>query len=325
MKLPRRKFLHLAVGATALPALSDMASATNYPTRPVQLIVGFAAGGQLDTGARLIGQWLSEHLGQSFIIQNHAGASGNLAAEEVARAPPDGYTLLVCAASNAWNATLYDNLSFDFIRDIAPVASYERGGGVMEVSLSVPAKTVPEFIAYAKANPGKVNMASAGPGSAPGMWGELFKEMAGVDLVTVNYRGSGPALPDLIAGRVQVLVDPVITTIGPIRAGKLRGLAVTTAKRLEVFPDIPTVGEFVPGYEATGWQGIGAPRGTPPETIAILNREVNAALADPAFKGRLTDLGVEPFANSPAEFGKLIVEFTEKWGKVIRTAGIKPE
>ena len=325
MKLPRRKFLHLAVGATALPALSDMASATNYPTRPVQLIVGFAAGGPLDTGARLIGQWLSEHLGQSFIIQNHPGASGNLAAEEVARARPDGYTLLVCAASNAWNATLYDNLSFDFIRDIAPVASYERGGGVMEVSLSVPAKTVPEFIAYAKANPGKVNMASAGPGSAPGMWGELFKEMAGVDLVTVNYRGSGPALPDLIAGRVQVLVDPVITTIGPIRAGKLRGLAVTTAKRLEVFPDIPTVGEFVPGYEATGWQGIGAPRGTPPETIAILNSEVNAALADPAFKGRLTDLGVEPFANSPAEFGKLIVEFTEKWGKVIRTAGIKPE
>jgi len=325
MKLPRRKFLLLAAAAAALPSLTHIASALDYPTRPVQLIVGFAAGGPLDTGARLIGQWLSEHLGQSFVIQNHPGASGNLAAEEVARARPDGYTLLVCAASNAWNATLYDNLTFDFIRDIAPVASYERGGGVMELSLSVPAKTVPEFIAYAKANPGKINMASAGPGSAPGMWGELFKQMAGVDLVTVNYRGSGPALPDLIAGRVQVLFDPVITTIGPIRAGKLRGLAVTTAKRIEVFPDMPTIGEFVPGYVATGWQGIGAPRGTPAEIIGILNRAVNAALADPVFRGRLIDLGVEPFSNSPVEFGKFIFEFTEKWGKVIRTAGIKPE
>src|SRR6516225_2993761 len=228
-------------------------------------------------------------------------------------------------AANAWNVSLYKNLSFDFVRDIAPVASINRAGGIMLVSLSLAVETLPDFIAYAKANPGKINMASAGPGSAPGMWGESFKYMAGVDLVTVNYRGSAPAMPDLFAGRVQVLFEPVITTIGPIRAGKLRGLAVTTAKRIEVFPDMPTIGEFVPGYVATGWQGIGAPRGTPAEIIGILNRAVNAALADPVFRGRLIDLGVEPFSNSPVEFGKFIVEFTEKWGKVIRTAGIKPE
>lgn len=325
MKLPRRKLLHVAVGAAALPAVSRIARSSTYPTRPVHLLVGFSAGGPLDTGARLIGQWLSERLGQSFIIDNRPGASGNLAAEDVVRAPPDGYTLLECAAANAWNTTLYDNLSFDFARDIAPVASVARGGGVMEVNLSVPAKTLPEFIAYAKANPSKINMASAGPGSAPGLYGELFKAMAGVDLVTVNYRGSGPALPDLIAGRVQVMFDVAITAIGPVKAGKVRALAVTSAKRLDVLPDVPTVGEFVPGYEAAGWQGIGAPRNTPPEIIAILNREVNAALADSGFKARLTDLGFEPFANSPAEFGKFIVAYIEKWGKVIRAANIKPE
>ena len=280
MKLPRRKFLHLAAGAAALPVVSRIARAQTYPARPVHLLVGYSAGGPLDTGARLIAQWLSERLGHSFIVENRPGASGNLATQEVVRARPDGYTLLVCAATNAWNATLYDNLSFDFTHDMAPVASYELGGGVMEVNSSVPAKTLPEFIAYAKANPGKINMASAGPGSAPGMYGELFKFMAGVDLVTVNYRGSGPALPDLIAGRVQVMFDPVITAIGPVKAGKLRGLAVTTKKRIETLPDIPTVGEFVPGYEATGWQGIGAPRDTPQEIIAILNTQVNAALAD---------------------------------------------
>jgi tripartite-type tricarboxylate transporter receptor subunit TctC len=325
MKLPRRKFLHLAVGAAALPAASRTALALHYPTKPVHLLVGFAAGGPLDTGARLIGQWLSQRLGQSFLVDNRPGASGNLAAEDVVRAPPDGYTVLECAATNAWNTTLYDNLSFDFARDIAPVASVSRGGGVMEVNLSVPAKTLPEFIAYAKANPGKINMASAGPGSAPGLYGELFKAMAGVDLVTVNYRGSNPALPDLIAGRVQVMFDVAITAIGPVKAGKVRALAVTNAKRIDALADVPTVGEFVPGYEATGWQGIGAPRNTPPEFIEILNREVNAALADPEFKARLTDLGFEPFANSPAEFGKFIVDYTQKWATVIRAAGIKAE
>jgi tripartite-type tricarboxylate transporter receptor subunit TctC len=325
MKLPRRKFLHLAAGAAALPVVSRIARAQTYPARPVHLLVGYSAGGPLDTGARLIAQWLSERLGHSFIVENRPGASGNLATQEVVRARPDGYTLLVCAATNAWNATLYDNLSFDFTHDMAPVASYELGGGVMEVNSSVPAKTLPEFIAYAKANPGKINMASAGPGSAPGMYGELFKFMAGVDLVTVNYRGSGPALPDLIAGRVQVMFDPVITAIGPVKAGKLRGLAVTTKKRIETLPDIPTVGEFVPGYEATGWQGIGAPRDTPQEIIAILNTQVNAALADSTFKARLVELGVEPFPNSPADFGKFIVEYTDKWAKVIRAANIKAE
>jgi tripartite-type tricarboxylate transporter receptor subunit TctC len=325
MKLPRRKFLHLAAGAAALPVVSGIARAQTYPARPVHLLVGYSAGGPLDTGARLIAQWLSERLGHSFIVENRPGASGNLATQEVVRARPDGYTLLVCAATNAWNATLYDNLSFDFTHDMAPVASYELGGGVMEVNSSVPAKTLPEFIAYAKANPGKINMASAGPGSAPGMYGELFKFMAGVDLVTVNYRGSGPALPDLIAGRVQVMFDPVITAIGPVKAGNLRGLAVTTKKRIETLPDIPTVGEFVPGYEATGWQGIGAPRDTPQEIIAILNTQVNAALADSTFKARLVELGVEPFPNSPADFGKFIVEYTDKWAKVIRAANIKAE
>ena len=290
-----------------------------------RLLVGFTAGGPLDTGARLIAQWLSERLGQSFIVENHPGVSSNIATEEVVRATPDGYTLLECASPNSYNATLYDDLSFDFARDIAPVASVSRNGGVMEVSLSVPAKTVPEFIAYAKANPGKINMASAGVGSAVGMWGELFKSMAGVSLVTVNYRGSGPALPDLISGRVQVMFDVAITAIGPVTAGKVRALGVTTAKRIDVLPDIPTVGEFVPGYEATGWQGICAPRDTPQEIIERLNREVNAALVDPGFQKRLAALGSEPFAGSPTGFGKFIAEYTEKWGKVIRTAGIKAE
>ena len=325
MRLPRRNFLHLAASAVAVPAISWAASAMDYPTRPVHLVVGFSAGGPLDTGARLIAQSLSERLGQSFIVDNHPGVSGNIAAAEVARARPDGYTLLMCAAANAWNTALYDHLDFDFIRDIEPVASVNRSGGIMEISLSLPVNTVREFIAYAKANPGKVNLASAGPGSAPGLYGELFKSMAGVDLVTVNYRGSGPALPDLIAGRVQVMFDPVITAIGPVKAGKLRGLAVTSAQRIGALPDIPTVGESVPGYEATGWQGIGAPKNTPPEIIAILNKAVNAALGDPAFRDRLINLGVEPFANSPSEFGKFILSFTEKWSKVIRVAGIKAE
>ena len=323
MKLPRRKFLHLAAGAAALPALPRVASALDYPTRPVHLLVGFAAGGPLDTSARLIGQWLSERLGQPFVIENRPGAGSNLATEIVARAPPDGYTLLEASAANAWNAALYDNLSFNFIRDIALVAGVRRAAGVMEVNPSVPVRTVPEFIAYAKANPGKINMATGGAGSAPHLYGELFKMMAGVDLVTLNYRGSAPALADLIAGQVQVTFDVVISSIGHIRAGKLRPLGVTTAARLEVLPDVPPIGDFLPGYEASSWDGIGAPANTAPEIVGILNKQVNAALADPTFKARLADLGAEPFAGSPAEFGKFIVDYTEKWGKVIRAAGIK--
>ena len=325
MKLPRRKFLHMAAGAAALPALPRVASALDYPTRPVHLLVGFAAGGPLDTSARLIGQWLSERLGQPFVIENRPGAGSNLATEIVARAPPDGYTLLEASAANAWNAALYDNLSFNFIRDIALVAGVRRAAGVMEVNPSVPVRTVPEFIAYAKANPGKINMATGGAGSAPHLYGELFKMMAGVDLVTVNYRGSAPALPDLIAGQVQVMFDVVISSIGHIRAGKLRPLGVTTAARLAVLPDVPPISDFLPGYEASSWDGIGAPANTPPEIIGILNKQVNAALADPIFKARLADLGAEPFAGSPAEFGKFIVDYTEKWGKLIRAAGIKAE
>jgi tripartite-type tricarboxylate transporter receptor subunit TctC len=325
MKLPRRKFLHVAAGAAALPALPRVASALDYPTRPVHLLVGFAAGGPLDTSARLIGQWLSERLGQPFVIENRPGAGSNLATEIVARAPPDGYTLLEASAANAWNAALYDNLSFNFIRDIALVAGVRRAAGVMEVNPSVPVRTVPEFIAYAKANPGKINMATGGAGSAPHLYGELFKMMAGVDLVTVNYRGSAPALPDLIAGQVQVMFDVVISSIGHIRAGKLRPLGVTTTARLDVLPDVPPISDFLPGYEASSWDGIGAPANTPPEIVGILNKQVNAALADPTFKARLADLGAEPFAGSPAEFGKFIVDYTEKWGKVIRAAGIKAE
>jgi tripartite-type tricarboxylate transporter receptor subunit TctC len=325
MKLPRRKFLHVAASAAALPALPRVASALDYPTRPVHLLVGFAAGGPLDTSARLIGRWLSERLGQPFVIENRPGAGSNLATEIVARAPPDGYTLLEASAANAWNAALYDNLSFNFIRDITLVAGVRRAAGVMEVHPSVPVRTVPEFIAYAKANPGKINMATGGAGSAPHLYGELFKMMAGVDLVTVNYRGSAPALPDLIAGQVQVMFDVVISSIGHIRAGKLRPLGVTTAARLDVLPDVPPIGDFLPGYEASSWDGIGAPANTPPEIVGILNKQVNAALADPTFKARLADLGAEPFAGSPAEFGKFIVDYTEKWGKVIRAAGIKAE
>ena len=325
MKLPRRKFLHLAVSAAALPALPHVASALDYPTRPVHLLVGFAAGGPLDTSARLIGQWLSERLGQPFVIENRPGAGSNLATEIVARAPPDGYTLLEASAANAWNAALYDNLSFNFIRDIALVAGVRRAAGVMEINPSVPVRTVPEFIAYAKANPGKINMATGGAGSAPHLYGELFKMMAGVDLVTVNYRGSAPALPDLIAGQVQVMFDVVISSIGHIRAGKLRPLGVTTTARLDVLPDVPPISDFLPGYEASSRDGIGAPANTPLEIVGILNKQVNAALADPTFKARLADLGAEPFAGSPAEFGKFIVDYTEKWGKVIWATGIKAE
>jgi tripartite-type tricarboxylate transporter receptor subunit TctC len=325
MKLARRKFLHLAAGVAALPVITRVSSAQSYPVRPVHLLAGFPPGGIVDLIARLIGQWLSERLGQQFVIENRPGAGSNIATELVARATPDGYTLLLVSSVNAWNTAIYDKLNFNFVRDIAPVASIIRTPAVMEVNPSVPAKTVPEFIAYAKANPGKIDMGTGGPGSGQHVYGELFKVMAGVDLITVHYRGAGPALPDLMSGRIQVMFDPVASSIAYIRAGKLRPLGVTTATRIDVLPDVPAIGDFVPGYEASGWDGIGAPANTPPEIISILNKEVNAALADATFRARLADLGADPFANSPAEFGKFIGEYIEKWGKVIRAANIKAE
>jgi tripartite-type tricarboxylate transporter receptor subunit TctC len=291
----------------------------------VRLIVGFAAGGPGDIVARLMGQFLSERFGQQVIIDDRPGAGGNIGTEVVVRAPPDGYTLLLVVSANTFNATLYTNLNFNFIRDIAPVASISRSPNVMVVNPSFPAKTVPEFIAYAKANPGKINFASGGNGATPHIFGEFFKMLTGVDMVHVPYRGEPQALTDLIGGRVQVMFDPLPSSIGYIRADKLRPLAVTSATRLEVLPDIPTLGEFVPGYEASGWYGVGAPKNTPLQIIDKLNRGVNAALADPKMKARLADIEGTPLPGSPADFGKLIADETEKWGKVIRAANIKPE
>jgi tripartite-type tricarboxylate transporter receptor subunit TctC len=323
MKLPRRKFLCLAAGAAALPATSRVALTLDYPTRPVHLLVGFAAGGPADISARLIGRWLSERLGQSFIIENKPGAGGNLATEIVVRAPPDGYTLLLVGSNNAYNVTLYDNLRFDFSRDIAPVGGVSREGGVMVVNPSVPAKTVPEFIAYANANPGKIHMGSGGVGTPAHLYGELFKKMTGVDFLHVTYRGGAPTVIDLLAGQVQVFFGPVSVSIAHIRSGKLRPLAVTSAARMEVLPDVPPMNDFVPGYEASTWAGIGAPKDTPAEIIDRLNKEINAGLADPTLRTRLADFGAEPFVTSPAGFREFIVEYTEKWAKVIRAAGIK--
>jgi tripartite-type tricarboxylate transporter receptor subunit TctC len=323
MRLCRRKFLHLAAGAAALPALSRIASALEYPSRPVRFVVGFPAGSATDIVARLVAQSLSGHLGQQFIVDDRPGAGSNLAAEVVVRAEPDGYTLLQVASPNAINATLYDHLSFNFVRDIAPVAGIMRYPYVMVVNSSLPAKTVAEFIAYAKANPGKINMASAGNGTAPHVFGELFMMMTGVNMLHVAYRGS--YFSDLIAGQVQVVFSPLPSTIGYIRAGTLRPLAVTTAMRSDALPDIPSVGEFVAGYEASSWQGVGAPRNTPAAIIDKLNREINAVIADPTMKARLADLGGTVLSGSPAEFGKLIADETEKWAKVIKSAGIKPD
>jgi tripartite-type tricarboxylate transporter receptor subunit TctC len=325
MKLPRRNFLHLAAGAAALPAVSRFAWAQEYPTKPVRIIVGFAPGGGADIAARLIGQWLSERLGQSFVIENRPGAGSNIATEAVVRAPSDGYTLLLVSAPAAINATLYEKLSFNFIRDIAPVASISHVPHVMVVHPSFPAKTVPEFIAYAKANAGKINMASAGNGSTPHVAGELFKMMAGVNLIHVPYRSAGPALTDLLGGQVQVMFDNMASSIEHIRAGKLRPLAVTTTMRSETLPDVPTVSEFVPGYEVSNWFGVGAPKATPAEILDRLNKEINASLADPKLRARLADLGGTPLVGSPADFGKLIAAETEKWAKVIRAANIKPD
>jgi tripartite-type tricarboxylate transporter receptor subunit TctC len=325
MKIPRRRFLHLAAGAVAVSAVSRIARAQTYPTRPVRIIVGFPAGDGPDILARLMGQWLSERLGQSFIIENRTGAGGTIAAEAVVRAAPDGYTLLSVGTGNAVNATFYDKLNFNFISDIAPVVSTIRTTFVMVANLSVPAKTIPEFIAYAKANPGKISMASAGVGTGTHMTGELFKMMTGVNMVHVPYRGGAPAIADLLAGQVQVMFDVEPNLIEYIKAGKVRALAVTAAMRSDALPDVPTVGEFLPGYEATGWWGIGAPKNTPAEIIQKLNMEINAALADSKMKARLADFGGTPLVLSPADFGKLIIEETEKWARVIKAAGIKPE
>jgi tripartite-type tricarboxylate transporter receptor subunit TctC len=323
MKLPRRRFLHLAAGLGALPALSRIARAQTYPVRPVRIIVGFPAGTSSDLTARLIGQWLSDRLGQQFIVENRPGAGTNIAADAVVHAMPDGYTLLWITQTNAINVSLYDTLNFNFIRDIQPVASILRVAAVMSVTPSFPAKTVPEFIAYAKANPGKINYASPGLGSSVHVFGELFKMMAGVDLVVVHYRTS--FFPDLLGGQVQVTISPIPSSIDFIRAGKLRALAVTTAMRQEVLPDIPTIGEFVPGYEATAWFGIGAPKNTPSGFIEKLNREINAGLADPKIKTRLEDLGGLPMPMTSIEFGQLIADETKRWASVIRSAGIKPD
>ena len=325
MKLPRRNFLHLAAGAAALPAVSSIARAEVYPSRSVRIVVGFPPAGGADIFARLMGQWLSERLGQQFIIENRPGAASNIATEAVVRAPADGYTLLLITNPNVINATLYDKLHYNFIHDIAPVAGIDRVPNVMEIHPSVPAKTVPEFIAYAKANPGKINMGSGGNGTSQHVAGELFKMMTGVNLVHVPYRGAGPALVDLLAGQVQIMFDTVSGSIGHITAGKLRALAVTTAARSEALPDIPTVGDFVPGYEASVWFGVGAPRTTPIDVVDRLSREINAGLADPKIKTQLADMGGMLLAGSPADFGRLIAEETEKWGKVIKFAGIKPQ
>jgi tripartite-type tricarboxylate transporter receptor subunit TctC len=325
MKLPRRKFLQLGAGAAALPAVSRVTWAQAYPSRPVRVIVPIAPGGASDIVARLIGQWLSERLGQSFVIENRPGAGGNIATEAVVRALPDGYTLLLVAAANAINATLYDKLSFVFLRDIAPVAGIFRVPQVMEVNPSIPAKTVPEFIAFAKANPGKVNMASAGIGSVHHVAGELFKFMTGIDMIHVPYRGTTPALTDLLAGQAQVMFDVTPSSTPHIKAGRLRALAVTTATRADVLPEVPVMGDFVPGYEASAWLGFGAPKGTPAAIIDVLNSEANAGLADPMIKARFADLGATVFPGSPADFGKLIAEETEKWAKVVKFAGIKAD
>jgi tripartite-type tricarboxylate transporter receptor subunit TctC len=325
MRFSRRQFLHLAAGAVAFPAVSRIARAQTYPTRPVRLIVGFPPGGASDITARLMGQWLSERLGQQFVIENRPGAGATLATETVAKAPPDGYTLLLTGSNDAWNATLYGNLKFNYIRDIAAVASVSRGMGVLVVHPSVPARSVPELIAYAKANPGKLTVASSGVGSAPHMFWELFRSTTGVDMLHVPYRGGGPALTDLLGGQVQVYFSTLISAIQYIRDGKLRALAVTGSTRADVLPDIPIVGEFVPGYEATGWLGVGAPKNTPAEIVDKLHNEINGGLADGRLKMRFVELGVAVFASSRADVAKLIADDTEKWAKVIKFAGIKAD
>jgi tripartite-type tricarboxylate transporter receptor subunit TctC len=324
MKFPRRRFLHLAAMAAALTTASRSASAQAFPSRPVQWLVGFAPGGGNDIVARLLGQWLSDRLGQAFVIENRTGAAGNVATAAVVRAAPDGYTLLLISSNNATNTALYDNLSFNFTRDIAPVAAISRNSLVMVVSASVPAKTVPEFIAYAKANPGKVNMASAGTGGVGHLTGELFRMMTGTDLVHVPYRGNGPALAALVGGEVDVLFPSLGSAREYIAAGRMRGLAVTSATRSDALPELSTVAEFVPGFESSTWYGVGAPKGTPPDVIAKINKEIGAAIADPKIKARFAGFGDVPMPMMPAEFGKFIAAETDKWGKVVKFASVKP-
>jgi tripartite-type tricarboxylate transporter receptor subunit TctC len=325
MTLPRRNFLHLAAATAVVPALPHIARAETYPSRPVHLIIGYLPGGSADMTARLFGQWLSDRLGQQIVVESRAGASTNIATEAVVRAAPDGYTLLLASPANATNAALYEKLNFDFLRDIDPVAGLIRFPDVVDVNLALPVRTIPELIAYAKANPGALNFGSSGVGSTLHVAGELFKMMAGVNIVHVPYRGGAPAMIDLIGGRVQVMFDNVPTSVEFIRSGKIRPLAVTSAARIELFPDLPTVADYVPGYEASAWYGIGAPKGTPAEIVEKLSREVNAILAEPATKARLAELGASLLPGSPADFGKLVADETEKWGKVIRFAGIKAE
>ena len=325
MKFPRRKFLQITAAMAALPALPRVARAQTYPSRPVHFIIGYPPGGSADLTARMVGEWLSERLGQQFVIESRPGGGTNLATEAVVRAPPDGYTILLAAPANATNAALFEKLNFDFLRDIEPVGGLIRFPDVVELNPSVPVRSIPELIAYAKANPGKLNFASSGVGSTLHVAGELFKMMTGVDIVHVPYRGGAAAMVDLLSGRVQLMFDNLPTSVEYIKAGKLRPLAVTTATRSDVFPDLPTVGEFVPGYEASAWYGVGAPKGTPPEIVATLNKAINAILADPTAKARFTGLGATLLPGSPADFGKLVADETKKWGKVIRFAGIKAE
>ena len=325
MKIHRRTILPLAVGAAALPALSGVAWAQAYPSRPVRIVVGFPAGGATDIMARLMGEWLTQRLGQQFIVENKPGASGNVGTELVVRSPADGYTMLLVVTPAAINAALYSNLPFNFIQDIAPVIYLARLAYVVVVNPSVPATTLPEFIAYAKANPGKINYGSAGQGTPQNIACELFKMMTGVNLVHVPYKGGAPAVADLLAGQVQVIFAPVSESIQQIKAGKLRALAVTPTARLDVLPDVPTVAEFVPGYEASGFAGVGVPKGTPADIIDKLNKELNAGLADPKIKGRIEELGGTVMGGTPAEFGKLVADATEKWAKVLKAAGVKPE
>ena len=325
MTFHRRQFLRLAGAAVALPAVSRGASAQAYPSRPVRVVIGYPPGGSADITARLMTQWLSERLGQSFIVESRPGGGTNIATEAVINAPPDGYTLLLVAPANAINATLYEKLNHNFLRDIMPVAGLIRFPNVVVVNPDVPVKTIPELIAYAKANPGKLNMASSGNGSTIHMSGELFKMMTGVNMIHVPYRGGALALTDMIGGQVQVMFDNIPTAMEFVRSGKLRGLAVTGAGRSETLPDLPTVADFLPGYEATSWYGLGAPKGTPNEIIEKLNREVNAILAEPKTKARFLELGASMLPGSPAEFGKLVADETEKWGKVVKFAGVKPD
>jgi len=323
--MKRRTFLHLAIGASVAPTLPRLAFAVDYPTRPAHLIVEVAAGGSPDIIGRLIAQWLSEKLGQPFVVDDRAGAAGNIATEYALKEAPDGYTLLLAMSSNAINASVYTNLNFNFIRDAAPVASIATIPLIMEVNPSVPAKTIPEFIAYAKANPGKINMASGGTGSPLHVAGELFKMMAGVDMIHVPYRSEALALPDLLAGQVQLLFGVMPASLGYVRSGKLRALGVTTLQRQELLPDVPAIAEFLPGFQASGWYGIAVPKGTPPEIVDKLNKEINAALADPATKRRFTDLGCAVFTGTPADFAKFIADETAKWAKVVKFANIKPQ